>query len=236
MDILEIMKERHSVRAYTEKKIEGEVLVKLQNKIEELNKESGLNMQLILNEPKAFDSFMAHYGKFDGVKNYIAIIGNKDSSLAEKAGYYGEQLVLFAQSLGLNTCWVAMTFKKIKEAYKINENEKIQIVIAIGYGKTQGISHKIKTYDQVTNVKGEAPQWFIDGVNAALLAPTAMNQQKFIISYDNGKSKITASKWPYANVDLGIVKYHFEVGSGRNLPKYKGGRFFWNRRKLMEQL
>ncbi len=219
MDILEIMKERHSVRKYTEKKIEGEILEKLQNKIEELIKESGLNMQLILNEPKAFDSFMAHYGKFDGVKNYIAIIGNKDSSLAEKTGYYGEQLVLFAQSLGLNTCWVALTFKKIKDAYKINKNEKMQLVIAIGYGLTQGISHKTKTYEQVTNVKGEAPQWFIDGVNAALLAPTAVNQQKFKIHYNDGKVKITASKWPYANVDLGIVKCHFELGSGKRFNK-----------------
>ena len=215
MDILNSIKERHSVRTYTDKRIEGEVLEKLQSKIDELNKDSGLNMQLILNEPKAFDSFMAHYGKFDGVKNYIAIIGNKDSNLAEKAGYYGEQLVLFAQGLGLNTCWVAMTFKKIKDTYKINKNEKIELVIAIGYGRNQGVPHKTKTYEQVTNVKGEAPQWFVDGVNVSLLAPTAMNQQKFMISYRDGMVKITASKWPYANIDLGIVKCHFEIGSGK---------------------
>ncbi len=219
MDILNIIKERHSVRRYLDKKIEGEVLEKLQNKIEELNKESGLNMQLILNEQKAFDSFMAHYGKFDGVKNYIAIIGNKDSNLAEKSGYYGEQLVLFSQSLGLNTCWAALTFKKIKDAYKLNKNEKMKLVIAIGYGQNQGTTHKIKTYEQVTNVKGEAPQWFIDGVNASLLAPTAMNQQKFMIYYKDGTVKITASKWPYANIDLGIVKCHFEMGSGRKFNK-----------------
>ncbi len=219
MDILDVIKERHSVRSYTDKKIEGEVLEKLQNKIEELNKESGLNMQLILDEPKAFDSFVAHYGKFDGVKNYIAIVGNKDSNLAEKAGYYGEKLVLFAQSLGLNTCWVVLTFKKIKGVYKINKNEKMQLVIAIGYGRNQGGSHKIKTYEQVTNVKGEAPQWFVDGVNAALLAPTAVNQQRFKIDYNNGEVKITASKWPYANIDLGIVKCHFEIGSGKKFNK-----------------
>ena len=215
MDILNSVIERHSVRTYTDKRIEDEVLKKLQSKIDELNKDSGLNMQLILNEPKAFDSFMAHYGKFDGVKNYIAIIGNKDSNLAEKAGYYGELLVLFAQGLGLNTCWVVMTFKKIKDTYKINKNEKIELVIAIGYGRNQGVPHKTKTYEQVTNVKGDAPQWFIDGVNASLLAPTAMNQQKFMISYRDGMVKITASKWPYANIDLGIVKCHFEIGSGK---------------------
>ncbi len=219
MDILNSIKERHSVRTYTDKRIEGEVLEKLQSKIDELNKDSGLNMQLILNEPKAFDFFLAHYGKFDCVKNYIAIIGNKDSNLAEKAGYYGEQLVLFAQGLGLNTCWVAMTFKKIKDTYKINKNEKMELVIAIGYGRNQGIPHKTKTYEKVTDVKGEAPQWFIDGVNASLQAPTAMNQQKFMIYYRDGMVKITASKWPYANIDLGIVKCHFEIGSGRKFNK-----------------
>lgn len=215
MDILDIIKTRHSVRSYTDKKIEGEVLINLQTKIEELNKESGLNMQLILDEPKAFNSFMAHYGKFDGVKNYIAVIGNKDSSLEEKAGYYGEKLVLFAQSLGLNTCWVALTFKKIKDTYTLDKNEKMVLVIAIGYGKNQGYAHKTKTFEQVTDIKGEAPQWFTNGVNAALLAPTAMHQQKFMIHYKDGMVKITSSKWPYANIDLGIVKCHFEIGSSR---------------------
>ncbi len=219
MSILEAIKERHSVRTYTEKRIEGHVLERLQNKIEELNKESGLHMQLILDEPKAFDSFIAHYGKFEGVRNYVAVIGNNDSSLAEKAGYYGEHLVLFAQTLGLNTCWVAMTFKRIKDAYKIDKNEKMQLVIAVGYGSTQGISHRTKTYEQVTSVKGEVPQWFIDGVNAALFAPTAMNQQKFRIVYDEGKVTITASKWPYAKTDLGIAKCHFEIGSGRKFDE-----------------
>ncbi len=220
MELLEAIEARHSVRSYEDRQIEGEVLEKLQNKIEELNKESSLHIQLVLNEPKVFSSFLAHYGKFDGVKNYVAIIGKNDSLLEEKAGYYGEQLVLFAQTLGLNTCWVALTYKKIKDAYKINNDEKMQLVIAIGYGKTQGMAHaKRKTYEQVTNIKGEVPSWFVDGVNAALLAPTAINQQKFKINYDNGEVTITVAIAPYAKIDLGIVKYHFEVGSKRKFNK-----------------
>ena len=46
---------------------------------------------------------MAHYGKFENVKNYIAIVGNKNDQ--EKAGYYGEKIVLKCPELGLNTCW-----------------------------------------------------------------------------------------------------------------------------------
>lgn len=80
--------------------------------------ESGLHMQLVLDEPKGFDGFMAHYGKFSGVKNYIAVIGKKGRDLEEKCGYYGEKVVLYAQRLGLNTCWVALTYSKIKTAFQ----------------------------------------------------------------------------------------------------------------------
>lgn len=219
MDMLDAMKERHSVRSYIQKDIEKDVLDILQSKIESLNQESGLNMQLVINEPKAFDSLLAHYGKFLGVRNYIAIIGDKEPSLAEKAGYYGEQLVLLAQTLGLNTCWVAMTYKKIKGVYRIDKNQAMKLVIAIGYGKTQGIPHRSKSYEQVTRVKGEVPRWFVDGVNAALLAPTALNQQRFKINFDHGEVTIKASKRPYAKIDLGIVKYHFEIGSRRKFNK-----------------
>ncbi len=94
MDISHAIKVRHSVRAYLDKKIEGETLAALQNKIKELNAESGLNIQLALNEEKAFGGLMAHYGKFSNVKNYFAMVGDKNA--AEKIGYFGEKLVLFA--------------------------------------------------------------------------------------------------------------------------------------------
>ena len=42
-----------------------------------MNRESGLHIQLVRNEPKAFDGLVAHYGKFIGVTNYIAMIGKK---------------------------------------------------------------------------------------------------------------------------------------------------------------
>ena len=106
MSIMEAMKQRHSVRQYTDQPIDEEVLKTLQMEIETCNQESGLSIQLVTNEPKAFDSFMAHYGKFSGVTNYIALVGKKSNMLDELCGYYGERLVLKAQQLGLNTCWV----------------------------------------------------------------------------------------------------------------------------------
>ncbi len=219
MDISEAIKERHSVRAYTDKKIEGEVLFALENKIAEINGESGLNVQLVLNEKKAFGGRMAHYGKFSGVKNYIAMVGKKGADLSEKVGYYGQKLVLFAQTLGLNTCWVALTYKKVKTAYKIEEGEKLALVIAIGYGATQGVPHKSKSINAVSNAGENSPEWFVNGVRAALLAPTAMNQQKFFFTLKDGEVTAKPGLGFYAKVDLGIVKYHFELGSGVKLSE-----------------
>lgn len=221
MELMEIMKKRHSVRSYHDKKIDGTVKDKLLAFIEECNKESGLHMQLVLNEPKAFDGFMAHYGKFSGVKNYIALIGKKDAELDEKCGYYGERVVLKAQQLGLNTCWVAMTYSKIKTAFQIDQGEKLCAVIAIGYGATQGTAHQSKPREKVMNVNGAVPSWFQKGVDAALLAPTAMNQQKFVISLEGNKVSIKAGIGFYTKLDLGIVKCHFEIGAGADNFQWK---------------
>lgn len=215
MEWMELMKARHSVRQYTDAALEAEHLAALQAEVDACNAEGDLHIQLVTDEPKAFDSLMAHYGKFSGVRNYIALVGKKGKLLEEKCGYYGERLVLKAQQLGLNTCWVAMTYKKIPGAFSIAAGEKLTVVIALGYGKTQGISHGSKTPAQVSRAGADAPDWFLTGVEAALLAPTAMNQQKFTLTYENGKVTAKAGVGFYAKIDLGIVKYHFEVASGR---------------------
>lgn len=215
MDMLEIMKARHSVRQYKNKKIESGKRESLLALARECNEESGLNIQVIFDEPKCFDSFRAHYGKFSGVENYIALVGKKGADLEEKIGYYGEKLVLKAQELGLNTCWVAMTHGK--STAEIRKGEKLACIIALGYGSTQGVAHKNKTVEQLCNGGTDMPDWFSKGMEAAMLAPTAMNQQKFYFTLENERVSAKAGKGFYAKMDLGIVKYHFEVVTGRKV-------------------
>lgn len=215
MTIQEAIKNRHAVRSYTDRKLEDDVKTALSGFIGECNRESGLHIQLVTDEPKAFDGFMAHYGKFGGVKNYIALIGKKNGELEEKCGYYGEKIALYAQTLGLNTCWVAMSYSKVKGAYTVEADEKLLMVISLGYGKTQGVQHKSKTAEQVSNIDKDSPEWFRKGVEAALLAPTAMNQQKFMLKRNGNKVSLGAGTGLYVKTDLGIVKYHFEEGAGR---------------------
>ena len=215
MNILEAMEARHSVRQYEPRPLAEDVIAALEAEIHACNEEGGLHIQLVKNEPKAFDCFMAHYGKFTGVTNYIALVGPKGKVLDEKCGYYGQRLALKAQMLGLNSCWVAMSYQKVPGAFRIDDGEKLTVVIALGYGANSGVAHKSKEPEAVSNVSAQTPEWFRKGVEAALLAPTAMNQQKFNFTYADGKIAAKAGTAFYSKVDLGIVKYQFEIGAGK---------------------
>lgn len=212
MQMLDLMKERHSVRQYSDKKIEGDVKSKLDKYVASINEESGLSMQIFYNEPNCFNSMLAHYGKFSNVKNYITIVGKKEEQ--EKAGYYGEKLVLKCQELGLNTCWVALTHGKVNVQTK--PQQKLLILIALGYGTNTGVAHKSKPIKELCK-EDAYPEWFMKGMEAVSLAPTAMNQQKFMFEIKNGQVYAKALRGFYSKIDLGIVKYHFETITGHKV-------------------
>ena len=222
MTIQEAIEARHSVRAYKDLPLSEGIVKLLEDELVKLNNEGQLHIQLICNEPKAFQGTMAKYGKFRNANNYLVMAGKKAEDLDERIGYYGEHLVLLAQTLGLNTCWVGLSYSKVPGTYVLEEGEKIACYIAIGYGETQGVGHKIKTVEQVSNASDITPSWFKKGVEAALLAPTAVNQQKFSFEYvgmSNNRHQVRAKKGfsmiGYTQMDLGIAKYHFEVGAGK---------------------
>lgn len=218
MKMQEAIQQRHAVRQYLDKPIAVDVIAKLNDAISMCNRESGLHIQLVTNEPEAFCGMMARYGKFSGVQNYVTLIGKKSPVLEEKVGYYGEHIAIAAQQLGLNTCWVAMTFRKgvSKRRCSIEKGEKLVCVLALGYGATPGIAHKSKPMEQLTDVPiDQMPAWFRQGMECAMLAPTAMNQQKFLVLQKEERVIVKSLGGFYAKVELGIVRYHFEVGSGR---------------------
>ena len=247
MTIQEAIEARHSVRKYLDKEIPADVIAVLQRKITECNKIGNLNIQLVQNETKAFTGMLS-YGTFSGVKNYLVMVGKKAKDLDERVGYYGEQIVLLAPTLGLNTCWVGLSYRKVPEAYNVGKDEKLVCMIALGYGETQGVPHKIKSVEDVSrsavrtlgsskNASDITPSWFRKGVETALLAPTAVNQQKFFFHYvskasqsaersfeylgmKDGRHQVRAKKGfsmiGYTQMDLGIAKYHFEIGAGKD--------------------
>lgn len=222
MTIEEAILSRHSVRRYKAVSIPDQVVQSLHKYINKFNKQGQLHIQLVTNESKAFSRF-ASYGKFTGVSNYIVMAGTKSDNLDEKIGYYGEKLVLIAQTMGLNTCWAGMTYKKVSSAYQLADGEKIACMIALGYGETQGMQHRSKDISQVSNCTEHSPVWFRKGIESSLLAPTAVNQQKFrflltdetIGGYPVVKAQRLFSIVGYTQMDLGIAKLHFEIGAGQ---------------------
>lgn len=244
ISLQEAILSRHSVRKYRPDPIAEDILEQLRIAVEQVNEESGLHIQLVTNEPKAFSGPMA-YGKFSGVSTYLVLACPKEVESDLLVGYYGEKLVLYAQQLGLNSCWAGVSYRKIKGTYTLSPSERIACYIALGYGLTPGVQHKGKSLEDISNADSSTPQWFNEGVKAALLAPTAVNQQKFYIEYKGGPDSTDAPDGPdgtdapdgtlpkvsirvnglslvgYTRMDLGIAKLHFEIGAGT-------GNFIWD--------
>ncbi len=219
---------RHSVRRYKPELLTVDVIAALEKEVACCNREGNLRIRLVTGEPKAFKG-IASYGKFSGVENYLVMAGPKEEWLSGRVGYYGERLVLFAQTLGLNSCWVGLTYRRVGEAFRLGDSERVACVIALGYGLTQGVGRKSKAVGQVSNAVAGSPEWFVRGVEAALLAPTATNQQKFFFELTgeraaDGRPVVDARRQfsliGYTRMDMGIARLHFELGAGT-------GNFVW---------
>lgn len=150
------------------------------------------------------------------VKNYIILAGPDKPNLDEMLGYWGADAMLFAQTIGLNSWWVGGMFNAKGAAKHLSENSlRINGVIAVGYGATQGVPHKSKAAADISSYSGTAPQWFLNGVAALLLAPTALNKQAYHVHGNGNKVTLTCDSGHFAGIDLGIGKYHFETGAGK---------------------
>ncbi len=218
MTEIEAIRQRHSVRNYKSQRIEEDIIQKIREMIDEINRESGLHLQFIEEAGKTYNKLLNRTSGLDSAPSVIACVGNESiDDLDEKVGYYGEKLVLFAQTLGLNTCWAGI-FSRKKIPVEIGPGEKLVISIAIGYGENAGKAHTSKSADQLSESAKDMPDWFTKGVEMAILAPTAMNQQKFVIKLNEDDSVTFIDKGGFfSKVDLGIVKYHFEIGSARHI-------------------
>lgn len=210
------MEKRHTVRKYLDKPLDMDLIGLLNNRIKQNNELYDLTFKLVTNNADGLSS-LARLMSNNSVQNYIILAGKDNSDLDKKIGYCGADLILYAQSLGLNTWWCGGMFNG-KNALKHLDNKAVRVngVIAIGYGKTQGVPHKSKTADQVSHYKGDAPGWFKSGIKALLLAPSALNRQPYIVNGEGNKVSLKVKNGTFSQVDLGIGKYFFELGAGKS--------------------
>ena len=218
MTLEEAMRARHMVRRYTEKPLPEDVVAQLNQRIEENNQTHHLAIRLMLNDTNAYQGIVKLL-LAKGVRNYFIMAGDDAPDLGERLGYAGADLMLFAQTLGLNTWWASGTFSRKNTTTAVGDT-KVLGVVAVGYGTTQGMQHKLKPASEVSAYEGVSPEWFTGGVEAALLAPTALNKLAFFVQGKGDEVKLTYKEGAFSGVDKGLVKYHFELGAGK-------GNFRW---------
>lgn len=216
---------RTSRRTYTGEPLEASQVDVIQHLIADINKESNLHFQLIEDAERLFAGFKASYGMFSGVTTVIALVGNRKlENVQSLIGYYGEFLVLESVKLNLGTCWIGGTYDKeaTKNVLSLQDEEELFAIIGIGkVHNEKNFKEKLiskfgknkQTFDELLQKKEETvPAWVRSGIEAARLAPSAVNKKPVRYSYLNQTLKAYTTK-PNKGIDLGISLAHFELGA-----------------------
>ena len=221
MITVETIRERHSVREYDGRSLAQAEFDALGAVVEECARESGLDIQLVGDNPEVFN-VVARFGLGRGCRTHVAfVVDDAKASDATRAavdeaiGYWGQKIVLAAQDMGLNTCWCALCSRKKSRAV-VAPGKRVRLVIAVGHGKTQGFPRKTKSVGALSSVEcAKAPAWFAVAMEAAQLAPTAMNNQNFKITLlcDGKTVRIEAPQSGLNVIDEGIVRCNFEIAA-----------------------
>ena len=217
MDTIDVIRQRRSIRVYNDAAIDPAKRRLLREYIAQCNNESGLNMQIVFDEANCLNALPARYTDFSGATNYIACIGKDSEGLLEKTGFYGEQIVLYAQSIGLNTCWVGSTYIRSLCSISTKRDEKLVCIISIGYGDERVPQRQNHSLSEISNCTDTSPQWFKAGVEAALLAPASEKNPDVFFTLKGEDVSCHCSGGQFAKVDMGIAKCHFSAASGHIL-------------------
>ncbi len=203
---------RHKVTKYYDKALPTNIIDSLVSRIDQINRNEQLHFKLMTNDGNGLNTFFKVFLS-KNVNNYIILSSEQSNPDLEKIGYFGMDMMIYAQSLGLNTWWIGDTFNKKVVQKKMN-GQFIAGIIAIGYGVHSGKAHKSKEMSEVCSYEADAPTWFVDGVQACLDAPTALNKQAFFIKGNNKNVSLSCQNGKYTSYDTGILKYSFELAAG----------------------
>ncbi len=155
-----------------------------------------------------------------GTDVYAAILGTKDT-LPEQEGYAGEAMALECAAMGLGTCWLGSGFYKsiVKVAAKQKDNEHIQCVLAIGQCAPQQPAHKRRPLSALCGLeeaqRAALPAWQKAALEAAVLAPSAINRQpwRFVVTPGSIQVLDGGKNFGMGPLDRGIAMLHVAVGA-----------------------
>ena len=230
----EAISKRRSRRQFNDEAINNDIINQLTDFQDTLNEYVDGAKVLFVNEvpDKIFKGAVGSYGKIKNAPAYVAFAGNmKDPNVQEKVGYLGECFILEATARGLATCWVGGFFREqtVNRHLNIAGEEKVLAVSPVGYTREDysfeekmmsgfAKSHKRLDLEKLcpNNDIESFPSWLRSALEAARLAPSAVNRQpwRFFIGENTIKISLDSPKDNYhisKRLDCGIAMLHLEV-------------------------
>ncbi len=216
MNLKEAMHARHTVRKYKDIALPADIVKRLNERVQDNNQQHGLSIRLVTDNTEGIPGIVKLI-MAKNVKNYFVLAGPDTPETEEKLGYASADLMLYAQTQGLNTWWIGGMYSRgnVKKAISSAADQKVIGIVVVGYGENQGKPHKSRSAEQISTWEGEKPAWFRAGVDAVLLAPTAINRQAYTITGKGSQVAMSYKEGAFSQADLGIGKYHFELGAGK---------------------
>lgn len=228
--------ERVSTRTYSDRPVPEDDLNRLTEAADLLHKIVPSARAVIVSRgsSKLYKGIVGSYGAIRGAQGYAVFIGDTSRpDYQEAVGYLGEGIILEATALGLSTCWVGGFFRPeaVTESITLMPAEKVLAITPIGYAadrpslgdrlvKGLARSRSRKSLEEICPPLGvtSVPNWIRKGLEAARVAPSAVNRQPWRFSVSADKVVLSADS-PHdgghisKRLDCGIAALHFELGA-----------------------
>ena len=248
----DIIRKRYSVRTFDKRQVEKEVKEGLLAYADSLQNPLGpkINIQFIEKEVAPNGEKLGTYGIIKGAKLYMGATVPKDEYALEALGYDFEQLVLYATSLGLGTCWLGGTFNRsaFVSAMEIRPGDIFPILSPLGYPaeKKSITEHMMRRSIKADRRLEWKELFFKDNFEKSLsaeeagdyrfplemvrLAPSAVNKQPWrVVVADNEvhffekhSLSVEGGSVDMQRIDVGIAICHFHLAL---LEQKKMGHF-----------
>lgn len=248
--IEDVVRKRSSVRTYEESSLNAKEKSQLNEYIKGLSNpfQVEVSFSMIETQKAVKEEKLGTYGMIKGAKEFIGASVPDDKLALEALGYSMEELILYATSLGLGTCWLGGSFNRsgFAKAMKVKENELLPAITPVGYPlDKKRVGESIARWFVKANTRKEFSQIFFKEnfetpmtekeagdyavpLEMLRLAPSAANRQPWrVLFHKQGYHfyKIKTKEidgYDISRIDIGIAACHFHLAA---LEKGLNGRF-----------
>ena len=230
--ITDIIKVRHSVRAYNNSPLSQNLINKIEKYIKTVDNpfNKKVRIELIQKGNSNEDIKLGTYGVIKGATYFLAAACENDDSSLIALGYALEKVILYCTSLELGTVWLGGTFNKgnFAKAMNLDANEILPIVSPVGVENDKkslisslfGInSNRRKSYSEVffnndftTALTPSDSGIFAEPLEMIRIAPSALNKQPWrVLKQSNNLHFYLVDTKGFTKVDIGIALCHFHL-------------------------